>query len=55
MSSSVLKRYLERGGSSEANRAILRGRSLSNKGVLASVPETSKDFTGETEGDEGIS
>ncbi|RVW92960.1 Transposon TX1 uncharacterized 149 kDa protein [Vitis vinifera] len=55
VSSSVPKLNLEGGGSSEANRAILRGRSLSNKGVLASVPETSKDFTGETEGDEGIS
>ncbi|RVW36396.1 putative ribonuclease H protein [Vitis vinifera] len=55
VSSSVPKLNLEGGGSSEANRAILRGRSLSNKGVLAPVPETSKDFTGETEGDEGIS
>ena len=55
MSPSVPKCNLDGGGSSEANEAILRGRSVSNKGVLFSVPETSQDFTGETEGDEGIS
>ena len=55
MSSSVPKRNLEGGGSSEANLAILRGRSLSSKGVLSPIPKTSQDFIKETEGDEGIS
>ena len=53
--SSDPKRNLEGGGSSEAMRATLWGGSLSSKSDLSPVPKTSKDFSGETEGDEGIS
>ncbi|RVW29047.1 hypothetical protein CK203_088908 [Vitis vinifera] len=53
--SSTLKRNLERGGSSEANRDTFRGKSLSSKSDLSPGSETSKVFIGETEGDEGIS
>ncbi|RVX09483.1 hypothetical protein CK203_015263 [Vitis vinifera] len=48
-----LSSKLQRLGSfaKEANRAILRGRSVSNKGVLSLISKTSQDFTGETEGE----
>ena len=51
----ALKHNLDGGGSVEANLAIFRGSSVSNKGVLSPVPKTSQDFIGETEGDKGIS
>ncbi|RVX18326.1 LINE-1 retrotransposable element ORF2 protein [Vitis vinifera] len=43
------------GGSAEANLAIFQGSSVSNKDVLSPVPETTQDFTGEIEGDKGMS
>ena len=49
------KHNLDGGGSTEANLAIFRGGSVSNKGVFSPIPETSQVFIGETEGDEGIS
>ena len=55
MSPFTPKCNLDGGGSAEANLAIFQGSSVSNKGVLSPVPETSQDFTGETEGDKGMS
>ena len=53
--SSTPKRNLEGGGSPEANRDTFRGKSRSSKSDLSPGLETSKAFTGETEGEEGIS
>ena len=53
--SSSPKRNLEGGGSTEANRDTFRGKSLSSNSDLSPGSKTSKVFTGETEGDDGIS
>ncbi|RVW46833.1 hypothetical protein CK203_075657 [Vitis vinifera] len=47
VSTSVPKRNLDGGGSSEANRAILRGRSVSNKGILSPISKTPKISPGD--------
>ncbi|RVW29636.1 hypothetical protein CK203_100953 [Vitis vinifera] len=52
---STPKRNLEGGGSSEANRDTFRGKSRSSKSDLSPGLKTSKAFTSETEGEEGIS
>ena len=49
------KRKLGGGVSAEANLDIFWGSSVFNQGVSSSVPEISKDFTVEIEGDEGLS
>ena len=49
------KRKLDGGVLAEANLDIFRGSSVFNQGVSSSVPEISKDFTVEIEGDEGLS
>ena len=53
--SSTPKRNLEGGGSSEVNQDTFRGKSRSNKSDLSPGLKTSKAFTSETEGEEGIS
>ena len=55
MSPFAPKSKLDGSVSAEANLAIFRGSSVFNQGVSSSVPEISKDFTVETEGDEGLS
>ena len=55
MSPSSPKHNLVGGGFAEANLAIFQGSSVSNKDVLSPVPETTQDFTGEIEGDKGMS
>ena len=55
MSPFAPKRKLDGGVSAEANLDIFRGSSIFNQGVSSSVPEISKDFTVEIEGDEGLS
>ena len=52
--SSTPKRNLKGGGSPEANRDTFRGKYRSRKSDLSTGFETSKAFTGETEGEEGI-
>ena len=52
--SSTPKRNLEGGGSPETNRDTFRGKSHSRKSDLSTGFETSKAFTGKTEGEEGI-
>ena len=46
---------LDESVAAEANLAIFRGSSVFNQGVSSCGPEISKDFTVETEGDEGLS
>ena len=53
--SSTPKRNLKGGGSPEANRDTFRGKYRSRKSDLSTGFETSKAFTGETKGEEGIS
>ena len=52
--SSTPKRNLKGGGSPEANRDTFRGKYRSRKSDLSTGFETSKAFTGETKGEEGI-
>ena len=55
MSPFASRSKLDESVAAEANLAIFRGSSVFNQGVSSCGPEISKDFTVETEGDEGLS